>query len=140
MELLNQLLIRNNITKERVQNLSPLVLAYVGDAIFEIFVRTHLIGNGEVKVGQLHKKSIAFVKAKSQAEFVRNIADDLTAEEAEIIRRGRNIRPASPPKNADIMDYRYATGFEALIGYLYLKGSHERLLEILELIITKKQS
>ena len=135
MDLLNKLLDFSNITKDKVLSLSPLVLAYVGDAIFELFIRTFLIGKGEVKVGQLHKKSIGFVKAKSQAELVKKLLEILTEEETSIIRRGRNIKPASPPKNADIMDYRYATGFEALIGYLYLMGKHERLQQILELCI-----
>ena len=135
MDLLNKLLDYSNITKDKVLSLSPLVLAYVGDAIFELFIRTFLIGKGEVKVGQLHKKSICFVKAKSQAELVKKLLEVLTEEETSIIRRGRNIKPASPPKNADIMDYRYATGFEALIGYLYLMEKHERLQQILELCI-----
>ena len=137
MDLFNRISEYTNIDKDKVLGLSPLVLAYIGDVIFEIFIRTVLVGKGEVKVGQLHKKSITFVKAKAQAEMVGKLKDMLTVEETNIVRRGRNIKPASPPKNADIMDYRYATAFEALIGYLYLLGKHERLFEILELCVVE---
>ena len=138
MDFLYNILEKNNITKEKILSLSPLVYAYLGDTIFDIYIRTYLVGQGGVKVGQLHKNSTSYVKAKAQAEAVRKISDFLTDEESEIIRRGRNIKPASPPKNSDIMDYRYATGFEALIGYLYMVGDHERLLDILDQVISKE--
>lgn len=138
MESLSEFLSFNNIPKKNIQEMTPITLAYIGDAVFELFVRLYLIGEGDVKTSLLHKKSIAFVKAQAQAEIVKAISDLLTDEERDIIRRGRNIKPASPPKNADIMDYRYATGFEALIGYLYLMEDNKRLLEILKLCIEVK--
>ncbi|MGE5329108.1 MAG: Mini-ribonuclease 3 [Deltaproteobacteria bacterium] len=135
MESLNKFLEFNGISKEKGEELSPIVLAYIGDALFELFIRIHLVGEGEVKASQLHKKSISFVKAHAQAEILRKISNLLTEEEKDVVRRARNVKPASPPKNADIMDYRYATGFEALIGYLYFTQKHERLMEILKLSI-----
>jgi len=138
METLNQFLEVGGISKEKIDELPPVVLAYIGDALFELFIRVYLVGEGEVKAFQLHKKSIQFVKAHAQAQIVKQISNFLTDEESEVIRRGRNVKPSSPPKNADIMDYRYATGFEALIGYLYLMEKHERLMEILRLIIDNK--
>ncbi|MGE5473843.1 MAG: Mini-ribonuclease 3 [Ignavibacteriales bacterium] len=138
MESLSEFLSFNNIPKKNIQEMTPITLAYIGDAVFELFVRLYLIGEGDVKTSLLHKKSITFVKAQAQAEIVKAISDLLTEEERDIIRRGRNIKPASPPKNADIMDYRYATGFEALIGYLYLMEDNKRLLEILKLCIEAK--
>jgi ribonuclease-3 family protein len=137
MDILKEFLNQNNITKDKALEVSPLVLAYIGDALFELYIRVVLIGRGEVKPGKLHKSSIAYVKASAQADIVKRLSDVLTFEESEVIRRGRNITPASPPKNADIMDYRYATGFEALIGYLYLRGENERLFEILKLSIER---
>lgn len=133
MEFFNQFIKKYPINKEEdARLLSPVVLAYVGDAVFELFVRIYLISTGETKASELQKKSILYVKAKSQADIYKNISEKLTEEEHEIIRRGRNVKPNSPPKNADVMDYRYATGFEALIGYLYLSNNHERLLEVIE--------
>ncbi len=117
------------------EQLSPLVLAYVGDAVLELYIRTVMVGRGGGKVGQLHKKSIDYVKAKAQAEIVRSLTDILTEEETDIVRRGRNVKPSSLPRNADIMEYRHATGFETLIGYLYLSEKYERLAEILELSV-----
>lgn len=137
MEILDEILKYSNINHININETSPLVMAYIGDALFELFIRMYLIGEGEAKTSKLHKKSILFVKAKAQADIIKKISAYLTEEENDIIRRGRNIKPASPPKNADIMDYRYATGFEALIGYLYLSKRSERLLEILNLSIGK---
>ena len=133
MELFAEFIKKYSINKEEdARLLSPVVLAYVGDAVFEVFVRIFLISEGETRASELQRKSILFVKAKSQADILKNISDKLTEEEHEIVRRGRNVKPNSPPKNADIMDYRYATGFESLIGFLYLSKNHERLLEIMD--------
>lgn len=136
MDFLREVLKNNQIDKKKMLEMSPLVFAYLGDTIYDIFIRTYLVGTGIAKVSQLHKASINYVKAKAQADAVKNLSEFLTEEEHEIIRRGRNIKPASPPKNADIMDYRYATGFEALIGYLYASGEHERMKEILDKVIS----
>jgi ribonuclease-3 family protein len=114
---------------------NPLVLAYIGDAVYEMFVRTLLASSGSMQVAKLHKKAINYVKAKSQAEILAAIEEMLTPDEQDIVRRGRNTKSATVPKNADIGDYRYATGLEALVGYLYLTGSIDRLMEILDRIV-----
>lgn len=109
----------------------PLVLAYIGDAVFELYVRTKLLGEGELKVSSLHHRAVEYVKAKGQADFLHRLEDMLTPEEKDIVRRGRNAKSVTVPKNAEVADYRLATGFEALIGYLFLKGETLRLSEIL---------
>lgn len=111
------------------RQLSPLVLAYVGDAVFELYVRTHLVSQG-ARVQDLHKAAVHFVQAKAQAEIVHAWEPLLSEEEKTIVRRGRNAR-STLPRNASVADYRYSTGFEALLGYLYLSGRRERLLELL---------
>lgn len=121
--------------KEDVIQMSPLVWAYMGDAVYEKYVREYVINQGMCKNGLLHKKSIKFVCAKAQANILKRIEDDLTDEERDIVRRGRNANPHSHAKNADLMDYKYATAFEALIGYLYLIEDVERLDEILAMCI-----
>ncbi|SHK50934.1 Mini-ribonuclease 3 [Tepidibacter formicigenes] len=119
---------------KEVRNMSPLVLAYMGDAIYEVYVRDYLIKKyGMCKVKDLHKRAISFVKAKSQALAVLYLEENLSEEEMYIVRRGRNQKSNTVPKNADIKDYRYATGFEALIGYLHLSNQKEKM----EIIIDK---
>jgi ribonuclease-3 family protein len=113
---------------------NPLVLAYVGDSVYDTFIRTMLVSNGSIQVNKLHKKSIKFVSAKAQAEITEQLYNILTEDEQDIVRRGRNTKSNSVPKNADMNDYRYATGFEALIGYLYLIGNTQRLKELFEMI------
>ena len=97
---------------------SPLVLAYLGDAAYEILIRTIVVSEGNMQVNKLHKKSSALVKAAAQAEFLMAIEDDLTEEEHAVYKRGRNAKSFSMAKNATMKDYRMATGFEALMGYL----------------------
>ena len=118
-----------------VRNLQPLVLAYVGDAIYEAFIRTMLVTGKKANVHILHKTSVQYVKAKAQADIIHRINDRLTQDEQDIVRRGRNAKSATVPKNADVSDYRYSTGFEALIGFLYLTNDISRLKEILNLCI-----
>ena len=114
--------------------MSPLVLAYLGDTVFESHIREYLITkNINKKVNDLHKTSIKYVNAKAQATIIHNIEDELTEDELRVYKRGRNQKSHTSPKNADIIDYKHATGFEALIGYLYLDKNHERL----EYIISK---
>lgn len=116
------------VTTEECRQLNPLVLAYIGDAVYEVFVRTHLISsNKEMLVHKLHVEAVAFVKAHAQSEFIKNIEDELNDEEISIYKRGRNAKSGSVPKNADVQEYRAATGFEALFGFLYLTGQSERL-------------
>ena len=121
-----------------VKMLNPLVLAYVGDSVYDTFVRTLLVSGGNGRVAKLHKMSIEFVKAKAQADILGKINELLTPEEQDIVRRGRNTKSSTVPKNADILDYRYATGFEALIGFLYLTGQIERLMEVISMIVDVK--
>lgn len=118
-----------------VNMLSPLVWAYVGDSVYEMFIRTYLINNSNAKPHKLHIESIKYVKAKAQAEILMKITDNLTDSEKDIVRRGRNAENHHLPKNADPADYMYSTAFEALIGYLYLTKQDERLKEILNMCI-----
>ncbi len=118
-----------------VRNLQPLVLAYVGDAIYEAFIRTMLVTGKKANVHVLHKSSVQYVKAKAQADIIHRIHDRLTQDEQDIVRRGRNAKSATVPKNADVSDYRYSTGFEALVGFLYLTNNIARLKEVLNYCI-----
>lgn len=119
------------VTAEEAEQLNPLVLAYIGDAVFEMYVRLHIVGNGRYKTNTLHKMSIAFVSAKAQAKILDRISEQLTEKEKEIIRRGRNAHANTIPKNATIADYKKATAFEALIGYLFLTKNEARLAAII---------
>ena len=121
-----------------VMNLQPLVLAYIGDAVYEVYIRTMLVINKQTNVNTLHKMSVGYVKAKAQSDIVHRIADMLTQDEQDVVRRGRNAKSATVPKHAEVTDYRYSTGFEALIGYLYLINSTERLMEILRLSVEEQ--
>jgi Uncharacterized protein conserved in bacteria len=112
---------------------SPLVLAYVGDAVYELYVRTLIVCKGNAPVNKLHRQSITFVKAKAQSDIIHKLMDELTEEEQDIVRRGRNAKSGTIPKNADVTEYKYATGFESLIGYLYLKKDYTRLLHIMKI-------
>lgn len=125
--------INTSLKKEDIAMLSPLQLAYIGDGVYELLVRTYLINRGD-SVNQLHKKATKFVKAKAQTEYFHKIEDRLTDEEIRVVKRGRNTK-SNVPKNASVSDYKYATGFEALIGYLYLRGKDNRIIEIFNMII-----
>ena len=115
--------------------LSPLVWAYVGDSVYELFVRTKLTNKSNAKPHKLHIESIKYVKAKAQADILKRMQDNLTEDEKDIVRRGRNTENHHVAKNANIADYSQSTGFEALIGYLYLTKQDERLEEILNMCI-----
>ena len=120
---------------ERPELLNPLVLAYIGDAVYELYVRIHISKNGALKTNALHKASIGFVCAKAQAGILDKIEESLTEEELNIVRRGRNANSNTIPKNASVADYKKATAFEALIGYLFLKNNINRLEEIIDIAI-----
>lgn len=112
--------------------LNPLQLAYVGDTIHDLFVRTHLVARGEA-VGRMHRQATACVSAKGQTAIFQALSEQLTPREADIARRGRNAHAKhAAPRNADPGDYACATGLEALWGYLYLSGQNERLRELFE--------
>ena len=114
-----------------VKLMSPLTIAYVGDAVYELYIRTHLTNVSNLKPNKLHIEAIKYVKAKAQAEILAKLNDILTDEEKEIIRRGRNQENHHLPKNVNTAEYSQSTAFEALIGYLYLSKKEERLIEIL---------
>ena len=109
---------------------SPLALAYMGDAVYEVLIRTRVMNRGSMQVNKMHKKSASLVKAEAQARMIQALQEELTEEETAVYKRGRNAHSASSAKNASIRDYRMATGFEALVGYLYLTGQYERLLKL----------
>ena len=118
-----------------IREYSPLVLAYLGDAVYEVFIRTLVVSKNDVSVCKLHKHSTSYVKAKAQSDIIHRIIERLTQEEQDIVRRGRNAKSATIPKNADVTEYKYATGLESLLGYLYLKKDYQRLAEILEMCV-----
>ena len=128
--------LENRFTPAEAKYLNPLVLAFVGDAIYEVFVRAYLVDNyRDMHVHKLHKRAVEFVKAQAQSEFAKNIIDELNEEEFSIFKRGRNTKSATVPKNADVQDYRMATGFESLIGYLYLTEQSDRLKYVLDRVL-----
>ena len=120
-----------------VNMMSPLTWAYIGDCVYELYVRQELINKTNLKPHRLHIEAIRYVKASKQAEILQKISDRLTEEEKDIVRRGRNAENHHLPKNASVQDYMYSTAFEALIGYLYLTKKDERLKEILSYIEIK---
>ena len=110
---------------------SPLALAYIGDAVYELIVRTMVINHGSIQVNKMHKKSASLVNAGTQAEMIRLILEELTEEETAVYKRGRNAKSVTTAKHATVVDYRTATGFEALCGYLYLTGRLKRLVTLI---------
>ena len=129
VELENFINIERN--EAEVNMMSPLTWAYVGDCVYELYIRTELINRTNLKPHKLHIESIKYVKAQAQAKFLQEIYEDLTEEEKDIVRRGRNAENHHLPKNCNVQDYMYATAFEALVGYLYLIKKEDRLREIL---------
>ena len=128
---ISKILDKENIPE--INTLSPLTLAFLGDSVYEMFVRTKILSLGNRPANELHKIAVGYVKAKAQAIAAHKIFEILTEEEIDIYKRGRNTNIHTVPKNADMADYRHATALEALIGYLYLKGAEERLHEILNI-------
>lgn len=118
-----------------VKLMKPLVWAYIGDSVYELFIRMNLVSKTNLDPHRLHIETIKYVKAKAQAVTLQKIYENLTEEEKQIVRRGRNAEAHHLPKNAELAEYKYATAFEALIGYLYLTKQDERLKEILEISI-----
>ena len=114
-----------------VRRMHPLILAYIGDTVYDMFVRTYLVHTEEVSVHQLHTMAVSYVKAAAQSDTLLMIERFLTEEERDVVRRGRNAKSGTIPKNAEVAEYRRATGFESLLGYLFLTGQEERLVEIL---------
>ena len=117
-----------------INQMSPLVWAYIGDAVYELLVRTYLIDNTKLNAHKLHIESIKYVKAGSQADFLKKIDKNLSEEEKDIVRRARNANNHHLPKNSNVTEYMYSTAFEALIGYLYLIKRFERVKELIEMV------
>ena len=128
-------LINREKSETDINLLSPLTWAYVGDSVYELLIRTHLVNKTKLKPHRLHIEAIKFVKAKSQADILKRLEEHLTDKEKDIVRRGRNAENHHLPKNANVEEYMYSTAFEALIGYLYLSKKDERLKEIFDLIL-----
>lgn len=120
-------------TKDEARLLNSLQLALIGDAVYEVFIRNSILANNDqLSANKIHRTAIGYVKAKSQAKAIHILEDELNEEESYVYKRGRNTKSATVPKNADVRDYRMATGFEALVGYLYLIGDLDRLTYIFE--------
>lgn len=129
--MLENLLFKELTTKE-ARLLNPLQLALIGDAVYEVFIRNYiLIENRGLSAHKIHIKAIEYVKAHAQSQIIKALEPMLTEEEEYIYKRGRNAKSGTVPKNADVVEYRTATGFEALVGYLYLSNQKERLSTIL---------
>lgn len=127
-----------SLTERDIRTYSPLTLAYIGDAVYEIIVRTVLVGQGNAPVNLLHKRASNLVKAEAQKEALERIKEQLTEEELSVFRRGRNAKSYTSAKNAAIGDYRVATGFEALFGYWYLTGQTGRMLQMAKAGMTEE--
>ncbi len=116
---------------------SPLVLAYIGDSIYDLAIRTILVERANCSVQTFHRRASQLVKASAQAQMLRHIEPHLTEEETRVYKRGRNAKAYTVAKNASVADYRVATGFEALMGYLYLKKDNKRLVDLICLGLRK---
>ena len=119
------------LSHDEIMMTSPIKLAYLGDAIFEMHIRTYLINTKKGKVNELNQWAVSYVNASSQGYAARELEGFLTEYEWTLLKRGRNQK-STPPKNANVSDYKYATGFEALLGYLYLSGENDRIFEIIK--------
>ena len=127
------------LEEQDLRTYSPLTLAYIGDAIFELVVRTVLVERKNTQAEKLHKAATKIVKAETQALLIEAVKDDLTEEELAVYKRGRNAKAVTRAKNATMSEYRRATGFEALMGYLYLKGDMARMIKLIRLGVEKAE-
>lgn len=127
------------LEEQDIRTYSPLTLAYIGDAIFELVVRTVLVERKNTQPEKLHKAATKIVKAETQALMIEALKEDLTDEELAVFKRGRNAKAVTRAKNASMSEYRRATGFEALMGYLYLKGDIERMIALIHLGVEKAE-
>ena len=116
-----------------IRTYSPLVLAYIGDGIYELMVRTVLVGQGNRQASTLHKKASSYVKASTQSAMILAVQEELTEEEHQVYKRGRNAKTVTMAKHASMHDYRHATGFEALMGYLYLTNQSKRMIDLIKM-------
>ncbi len=139
MELTNKINEAFGMEIAPLNTYSPQSLAFLGDGVFEIIIRTLVLEYANRQANALHKSKTKIVNAGTQARIVESIMDELTEEEMSVFRRGKNAKTMSPAKNADIRDYHKATGFEALCGYLYLKGDVDRLISLIKSGLEKNQ-
>lgn len=116
-----------------IREYSPLTLAYIGDSIYDLIIKSLVVNAGNQSVNALHKMTSTYVQAAAQSKMMRVMQEHLTEEEHAVYKRGRNAKSVSPAKNQSITDYRRATGFEALLGYLYLKKDYKRILELVKM-------
>lgn len=126
---------RFNIPDMDIKSYSPLTLAYIGDVIYDLVIRTYIVESGNAPVNKLHKSVTKLVNATAQSELLHLISDKLTEEELAVYKRGRNAKSFTSAKNAGIVEYRTATGLEALMGYLYLTDQMDRVLELIMPVI-----
>lgn len=131
-DFLNAVKSKFELPKQDIRTYSPLTLAYIGDGVYELVVRTVVVEQGNRPSNALHKLTTTYVKAQAQAQMLLALKDELTEEEADVVRRGRNAKPYTTAKNATRADYHKATGFEALMGYLYLTEQTDRMLELVK--------
>lgn len=120
-----------------IRTYSPLTLAYIGDAIYDLVIRTVVVERGNTSANNHHKKAVRYVNAGAQAQMIEALREELSEEERTIYKRGRNAKSYTTAKNASVIDYRKATGFEALCGYLYLTGRQERMLTLIRTAIER---
>ena len=120
------------IDRQKAKNLSPVTLAFVGDAVYSLYIREKLVLSTDFNTGELQKLTSASVSAHGQSELLDKILPLFTEEETEIFKRGRNAKKSTRSKNASVLEYNRSTGFEAVLGYLYLTGQYQRIAEILE--------
>ncbi|MGI5985722.1 MAG: ribonuclease III [Clostridiales bacterium] len=123
------------LSDEQLQTISVLGLAHIGDAVYELLIRTWLCAHGKTTSKSLHRETVSYVSAPAQAKASEKIMAELSESERAAFKRGRNAKVNSVPKNADISEYHAATGLETLFGYLYLKGERDRINELFELIV-----
>lgn len=132
-EIINYLKEQFELPDVDIRSYSPQVLAYIGDGIYELMIRTILVGRGNCQANDLHKRASSYVKASAQAEMILAIREELTEEEHHAYKRGRNAKAFSMAKHATMSEYRHATGFEALMGYLYLTGRMTRMIDLVKM-------
>ncbi|MCM3136559.1 ribonuclease III [Paenibacillus polysaccharolyticus] len=111
----------------------PIALAYIGDAVYEVAVRQYLLSKANMRPNHLHRSATKLVSARAQSRILTSIEAELTEEEQDVVRQGRNAKSGSVPKNADVLEYRHATAFECLIGYLYSSSQHDRMVQLIGL-------
>ena len=130
---LNEYILRQfGMEQVDIRSYSPLALAYIGDGIYDLVIRSMIVGKGNTHANQLHRQTSQLVKAHTQSEMIEVLIPELTEDELAVYKRGRNAKSPTMAKNATMADYRRATGFEALMGYLYLENQMERMMELIK--------